>query len=43
MLVRNKWNNKKYLVLEIKDCDVMLEREDGSQFTIQEKEYFFQL
>lgn len=39
--VVNKWNGRTYKVLEIKDCDVMLEREDGSQFTIQKKEYFF--
>lgn len=41
MLVRNKWNNKKYLVLEITDKNVTLRREDGSQFTIQKSEYFF--
>lgn len=41
MLVRNKWNNKKYLVLEITDKNVTLQREDGSQFTIRKSEYFF--
>lgn len=41
MLVRNKWNNKKYLVLEITDKNVTLQREDGSQFNIQKSEYFF--
>ena len=41
MLVRNKWNNKKYLVLEITGKNVTLQREDGSQFTIQRSEYFF--
>ena len=41
MLVRNKWNNKKYLALEITDRNVTLQREDGSQFTIQKSEYFF--
>ena len=41
MLVRNKWNSKKYLVLEITDKNVTLQREDGSQFTIQKSEYFF--
>ena len=40
MLVRNKWNNKKYLVLEITDKNVTLQRDDGSQFTIQKSEYF---
>ena len=41
MLVRNKWNNKKYLVLKITDKNVNLQREDGSQFTIQKSECFF--
>ena len=41
MLVRNKWNNKMYEVLEITDKNVTLRREDGSQFTIQKPEYFF--
>ena len=41
MLVRNKWNNKMYKVLEITDKNVTLRREDGSQFTIQKSEYFF--
>ena len=41
MLARNKWNNKKYLVLEITDKNVTLRHEDGSQFTIQKPEYFF--
>ena len=40
MLVRNKWNNKKYLVLEITDKTVTLQREYRSQFTIQKSEYF---
>lgn len=39
MLVRNKWNKKTYKVLEIKGDKVTLEREDGSQFTIDGKEY----
>lgn len=39
--VVNKWNGRTYKVLERKDCDVVLQREDGSQFTIQKKEYFF--
>ena len=40
MSVRNKWNNKMYEVLEITDKNVTLQREDGSQFTIQKYEYF---
>jgi hypothetical protein len=39
MLVRNKWNKKMYNVLEIKDGKVTLERENKTQFTIDEKEY----
>ena len=30
-----------YEVLEITDKNVTLQREDGSQFTIQKSEYFF--
>ena len=41
MLVRNKWNNKMYEVLEITDKNVTLQREDRSQFTIKKSEYFF--
>lgn len=41
MLVRNKWNDKMYEVLEITDKNVTLRREDGSQFTIQKSEYSF--
>ena len=40
-LVRNKWNNKMYKVLEITDKNVILRREDGRKFTIQKSEYFF--
>ena len=40
-IVLNRWNHKKYLVLEITDKNVTLRREDGSQFTIQKSEYFF--
>lgn len=41
MLVINKWNKKQYKVLEMTDKTVTLQREDGSQFTIQRFEYFF--
>ena len=41
MLVRNKWNNKMYEVLEITDKNVTLQREEGRQFTVQKSEYFF--
>lgn len=40
MLVRNKWNGGTYKVIAFTDNMVTLEREDGSQFTIQKKEYF---
>ena len=40
-IVLNRWTHKKYLVLEITDKEVTLQREDGSQFTIQKSEYFF--
>ena len=40
-IVRNRWNDKMYEVLEITDKNVTLQREDGSQFTIQKSEYFF--
>lgn len=39
--VKNKWNGKLYTVLDTTDCDVVLQREDGTKFTIQKKEYFF--
>lgn len=39
MLVRNKWNKKKYEVMAIENGEVILRREDGSVFTIAEKEY----
>lgn len=41
MLALNKWNKKTYKVLEVTDKAVTLQREDGSQFTIQKSEYFF--
>lgn len=41
MLCKNKWNDGIYEVLEITDKNVTLQREDGSQFTIQKSEYFF--
>jgi len=41
LLVRNKWNGGLYTVLEITDNNVTLQRENGSQFTIQKSEYFF--
>lgn len=39
MLVRNKWNKKKYEVMNIENGKVILRREDGTVFTIAEKEY----
>ena len=40
-LVRNKWNCCMYTVLEQKDGKVTLQRADGSQLTIDEKEFQF--
>lgn len=39
--VKNKWNGQFYKVIDITDNMVTLERENGSQFTIQKSEYFF--
>lgn len=39
MLVRNKWNKKKYEVMAIENGKVILRRGDGTVFTIVEKEY----
>ena len=39
--VKNRWNRKIYQVVEVKDSEVILEREDGTQFTITKSEYFF--
>lgn len=41
MLVKNKWNNKIYEVLEINQKDVVLKREDNTTFTINTNEYVF--
>lgn len=41
MLVRNKWNGGFYKVILLTDNMVTLEREDGSQFAISKKEYYF--
>lgn len=42
MVVRNKWNGNDYIVVEKTDKDVTLQRTtDGSRFTIQKSEYFF--
>lgn len=38
--VLNRWNRKWYKVLEIKDRDVTLQREDNSVLTIERKELF---
>ena len=39
-IVLNRWNRKWYKVLEVKDRDVTLQREDKSTFTIDRKELF---
>ena len=38
--VLNRWNRKWYKVLEVKDRDVILQREDNSALTIERKELF---
>ena len=38
--VLNRWNRKWYKVLEVKDTDVILQREDNSVLTIERKELF---
>ena len=39
-VVLNRWNRKWYKVLEVKDTDVILQREDNSVLTIERKELF---
>ena len=39
MLVRNKWNKNLYTFVKEENGKVTLERPDGTQFTIAEKEY----
>ena len=38
--VLNRWNRKWYKVLEVKDREVTLQREDNSVLTIERKEFF---
>lgn len=40
MTASNKWNGKKYRVVEIKEKTVLLEREDGTRFEIQKAEFY---
>ena len=40
-VVLNRWNNRKYLVVEQKDSMVTLERDDGTRLTIEAKEFQF--
>ena len=39
-VVLNRWNRKWYKVLEVKDREVTLQREDNSALTIERKELF---
>ncbi len=41
MIFRNKYNNKNYKVIEVKDNQVTLERNDGTRFTISKNEFSF--
>ena len=37
--VKNKWNGKMYTVMQMTGAVVVLRRSDGSEFTIEYKEY----
>ena len=41
MKVKNKWNGHFYIVKKMTDKEVTLEREDGTELTINKSEYFF--
>ena len=41
MTAINKWNNKKYRLVETKEKSVILEREDGSRFEVSKAEFNF--
>lgn len=41
MTVINKWTQKTYKVIEIKEKSVILERENGEQFEIAKSEFNF--
>ena len=36
---KNKWNNKLYTVMQMTSVAVILRRSDGTEFTIEYKEY----
>ena len=40
MRVLNRWNRKQYTVLKVADKEAMLQREDGSEFTIAKSELY---
>ena len=39
--LRNKWTGRKYILIDISDDEVTIERDDGSLFTITISEYKF--
>lgn len=41
MNVKNKWNNKNYLVIEIGEKSVKLQRENGEVFEIAKSDFLF--
>lgn len=41
MKVKNKWNSNIYTVISVSEGIVKLQRSDGSEFTITQKEYKF--
>ena len=40
LVVLNRWNRKWYTVLKVTDKEVMLQRGDGSEFTIEKSELY---
>lgn len=41
MIVKNRWSNKHYEVIEITEKTIKLKREDGSVFEILKSEFNF--
>jgi hypothetical protein len=41
LLVRNKWNKRLYKIVSTSASEVTLQRDDGSQFTISNTDFYF--
>ena len=39
--LKNKWNGRTYFLIKAEGNDVTLQRDDGSQFTIQQSDFKF--